>query len=85
MPDSPYFVPRALLALPYDIEFYVQKLVPNIGRWQAEHASPLGDKSTAATKFLHHIIPFFVLTIVQDGIYFVKEFPNHPISNLLKV
>ena len=85
MPDTPYFVPRALLPLPYSTEYYVEKLLPNISKWRAESASEMGDKSTTATKFLLDLIPFFVETVVQDGIYFVKEYLEHPISNLLKV
>ena len=83
--DEPYFVPRCLLDLPHSTEYYVKKLVPNITRWRSQSAGRGGDKSSAANKFLNHIIPYFVETLVQDGIYMIKDFPEHPISCLLKV
>jgi hypothetical protein len=31
------------------------------------------------------MLPWFVEVLVQDGAFFIHSFPNHPVSNLLKV
>ena len=58
MLDTPYFVPRALLLLPYSIEYYVEKILPNISKLRAESASNMGDKSATTTKLLLDLISF---------------------------
>ena len=81
-----YFVPRALLPLPHAIGWYEERLRPELATWREEAAHPtLEDKSICADKFLNELIPYFLEVVVQDGIYFVKDFPNHPFSQLLKV
>ena len=81
-----YFVPRALLTLPHPIGWYETRIVPELATWRDQAAHPIiGDSSMCATKFLHDLIPYFIEVVVQDGIYFVKDFPNHPFSQVLKV
>jgi hypothetical protein len=36
-------------------------------------------------KFLNVLISYFLEVAVQDGIYFCRDFPNHPFTQLLKV
>jgi hypothetical protein len=43
-----------------------------------------GDNHKTAT-FLNLMLPWFVEVLVQDGAFFIHSFPNHPVSNLLKV
>jgi hypothetical protein len=31
------------------------------------------------------MLPWFVEVLVQDGAFFIHSFPNHPVSNFLKV
>ena len=81
-----YFVSRTLIPLDHDIEWYCNRLLPNYRRWRWErNTRAYGDKSTCCDTFLNNIIPYFVEVLVQDGIYFVKDFPKHPMSLLLKV
>ena len=80
-----YFVPRALLSLPYHTETYCEMLLPKLAQWREQASAMGGDKSTLCRKFLYDILPYFVEVLVQDGIYLVLEFPNHPVSLLLKV
>jgi hypothetical protein len=81
-----YFVPRALLQLPHPIGWYEDKLLPELATWREQAAHPTqGDKSVCSQKFLQELIPYFLEVAVQDGIYFVRDFPNHPFSQLLKV
>jgi hypothetical protein len=83
--EDSYFVPHLLLPLPHSTAWYCRKLLPNLqlGRQQAN--SCLGDKSVCCDKFLNHVLPYFIEVLVQDGVYFVKDFPNHPVLQLLKV
>ena len=83
--EKTYFVPRALLPLAYSVEWYCRKLLPDLAKWRREAKSPRGDKSTCCDKFLNEILPYFVEVLVQDGIYFVKDFPEHPMSRMLRV
>jgi hypothetical protein len=82
---EPYFVPRTLIELPHPIAYYCNRLLPDLENWRTQARGRGGDKSDCCEKFLHHILPYFVEVLVQDGIYFVKEFPTHPMSTMLKV
>jgi hypothetical protein len=81
----PYLVPRALLDLPNSVEWYCEKLLPDLATWRLQAQSRGGDKSLLCDKFLAHLLPYFVEVLVQDGIYFVKDFPEHPMAQYLKV
>jgi hypothetical protein len=35
--------------------------------------------------WLNEVIPYMVEDIVQDGVYFIRDFPNHKMLNYLKV
>jgi hypothetical protein len=83
--DSPYFVARTLLELPNSIEWYCRQLLPDLATWRQQAASRGGDKSTCCHKFLHYILPYLVEVLVQDGVFFIRDFPDHPMSMYLKV
>ena len=83
---EPYHCERALLELPKSIGWYEKKLFgTKLDRFRAEAASMDGDKSTCASNFLNHTIPWFVEVLVQDGIYFIIDFPDHNLSRWLRV
>jgi hypothetical protein len=83
--DRAYFVPRTLIPLDHTVEWYAGKLLPKLATWRQQSTSREGDKSTCCENFLHHILPYFVEVLVQDGVFFIKDFPNHPVSLYLKV
>ena len=60
-------------------------LLPKIDKWREESDSNGGDKSECAKTFLYEILPWLVEVLVQDGIYFTMDFPDHPLSHLLRV
>jgi hypothetical protein len=62
-----------------------KKLLLNLRSWRQQANSHGGDKSVCCNKFLNHILPYFIQVLVQDGVYFIRDFPNHPMSALLKV
>lgn len=63
----------------------IRLLIPHYDRYVDEHNSTYGDKGPACRKFLFEVIPYLVETLLQDGYYFVREFPNHDFAHLLKV
>ena len=83
--EDSYFVPCTLLPLQHSTVWYCRKLLPNLQLWRQQAKSRLGDKSVCCDKFLNHVLPYFIEVLIQDGIYFVKDFLNHPVSQLLKV
>lgn len=83
--DEPYFVPRTKVPLPHTIDWYCVRLLPKLNVWRQQAQSREGDKSSCAYKFLYRLLPYFVQVLVQDGIYFIRDFPSHPMSNYLKV
>lgn len=84
--DEAYFVPETLLPLPYDIHMLEGFLLPNLENWRLQAAAPhIGDSSTCAQNFLYVTLPYFTEVLVQDGIFFIRDFPNHPMARYLKV
>lgn len=83
--DEAHFVAEGHLTLPHPLHLMMRMLLPNYARWCAEAASTYGDKSTCCRKFLGDILPYLVEVLVQGGIYFIRDFPNHEMSNYLKV
>ena len=82
-----YCVPRTRLNMPggMNIEQITSLLFPNIHTWRSELASPLGDKAqaTSASHFLYKILPFLSEVCIQDGIYWIKDFPQNTAVMLL--
>jgi len=78
-----YYVPCTHLDLTEkwgDEETQTHLIFPAIDMWWAHHASDNGDKSRASHNFLYHMLPFMAKVVLQDGIYWVEEFPNHEVS-----
>jgi hypothetical protein len=83
--EEGYFVEREFLQPPWETEELINFLLPKYSAWLQQAASRHGDKSSACRRFLNDIIPYMVEVIVQDGVYFIMDFPNHEMSNYLKV
>jgi hypothetical protein len=83
--ETPWFVPRVKLPLEFDISDYERWLLPTLPTLRAQAATRHGDHSSCCDNFLNETLPFLIEVLVQDGIYFIVEFPNHPMSQLLKV
>jgi hypothetical protein len=82
-----YFVPRSLIfgaiACPWTIHDITATLFPDLPRWKAEIQSVHGDHNNGSVDFVNRVIPTMAKIIFQDGIYWVRDFPNHPISQFL--
>jgi hypothetical protein len=60
-------------------------LIPQYVDYVNQHLSDVGDHSKACSTFLTKVVPFLVETVLQDGIYFIRDFPNHQCTHLLYV
>jgi hypothetical protein len=69
---------------PVGVPVLTDYLLPNYWMWCNQSNLAVGDKSSCCRKFLNQVLPFLVEVLVQDGIYLVREFPNHPMSNYLR-
>jgi hypothetical protein len=79
-----YYVPRSLLNLPWEQEQIVSAVFPQYKTWVQQYLSPDGDHSKAAKNFLEELLPFLAIVALQDGIYWIKEYPNNSASIILK-
>ena len=82
--DEPWFVPESNLDCTASLAAFERHLLPEIDHWRSEAKNQNGDKSSCADDFLHQVLPFLVEVVVQCGIYFIKDFPQHPFGELLK-
>jgi hypothetical protein len=83
--DEPYFHGSSNLEHPVPVGTLIDFLLPNYRMWKRQANSAEGDKSSCCRKFLNEVIPYLVEVLVQDGIFLIRDFPNHPMSNYLKV
>ena len=82
--DEPWFVPESNLDCTASLAAFERHLLPEIDHWRSEAKNRNGDKSSCADDFLHQVLPFLVEVVVQCGIYFIEDFPQHPFGELLK-
>jgi hypothetical protein len=66
------------------MEEYLSLLLELAG-WHLQVASHGGDKSSCCVKFLQKIVPLFMWVLLQDSIYFTRDFPAHEVSQWLNV
>jgi len=83
-PNEEYYVPRCLLELPWTEDEIVRAVFPKYNTWIHQYQSPDGDHSDAAKNFLLETLPFLAMVAIQDGIYWIKEYPNNSASVMLK-
>lgn len=91
-----YNNPRTRLAIPDECNNSIEDTIfPRLRVWRLELESKLtderladeksrcGDNRACARSFLYEVLPLLALVIFQDGIYWIKDFPNSPPSRLL--
>jgi hypothetical protein len=79
-----YFIARMSLDMPNDINELSEALLPELKKWREQAKKRGGDHSDCADNFLNEVIPYLVEVLIQDGIYFIVDFPQHPVSQILK-
>jgi hypothetical protein len=83
-PNEEYYVPRCLLEMPWNAREMVQAVFPRYNQWILQQQSPDGDDSDAAKNFLYETLPFLALVALQDGIYWIRDYPNNSASIMLR-
>ena len=83
------FVKTEHVVFPRERKMYLKAgmkhLLPNYKNYVKQHNSPGGDRSTCCEKFLFHILPYFVETVLQCGYWFIADYPQHPLTHILRV
>ena len=91
-----YFLMRMFIGMPIDysegrersVNEVTERLVgrEQLAEWRQQQQDPhQGDNTRPGKHFFERLLPFITEVIVQDGIYFIVEFPDHFITNLLLV
>ena len=81
--EDTYFVPRTMLKLPWSMEEISTYIFPKIHLWRTQFNAPNGEHSGAADNFLNECLPFFAKVMVQDGVYWLHQYPNHEVLKIL--
>ena len=82
---EPYHLERGQVVLPHSITMYENMLFGDkFTDWRDEADSEDGDKSTCCFSFLNGLLPWLIEVLVQDGAFFIHDYPTHPLSNWLK-
>lgn len=84
--DEDYFVPRTQLAMFNGLskEDITLLVFPMINEWREQVGTMDGDHGLAAQNFLYHVLPYLAAVVVQDGIYWIRDFPEHEATRLLR-
>jgi hypothetical protein len=83
--DEPYGAYYRKATLEFTVAQYMRFLLPKYDEYCRQQRSAHGDKTSCCTKFLYQILPFMVEIVVTGGIYLIKDHPNHPMSQYLRV
>lgn len=91
-PTDTYFVPRAEIELPNNLDNPTRFdslqnfLFPHLQTWKEQLQSDGADKNyhLAGQHFLYEVIPWVTKILIQDGVIWIKKFPNNSALQLLK-
>ncbi len=76
-----YYIPRSYAKVPTG---WSHKIFPYLNTWREQVNDLWGyDKGLAAKNFVNSLLPFLAEVVLQDGIYFTAEFPDHPYSKIV--
>lgn len=83
--EEVWWVPRTLIGTPLPLNELIRVLYPYYDSWLDQISNPsTGDSTECAENFIFHTIPYVTQVLVQDGIYFIAKFPEHPLSTILQ-
>ena len=63
-------------------EIAASLIFPRIKQWREQYHDVDGDDSDAAYNFLYHTLPFLAVVVIQNGIYWVRDYPTHEFARL---
>ena len=58
-------------------------LYPHILEWRQQSEGPGGDKTSTARNFLFETLPYLAVVAIQDGIFWIRQFPDHEVTRRL--
>jgi hypothetical protein len=61
----------------------VDSIFPYYRLWKDQQEADDGNDSNAANNLISMTLPFFAKVVLQDGVYWMEMFPNHPAVKLL--
>jgi hypothetical protein len=69
------------------VEQFTEYLIPEYKEYvaQANSAPALADTSLCCKTFLGSVLPFLVETVLQNGIFFIRDYPTNEFALILKV
>ena len=71
--------------IPSYFQYSLRKLIPKYDIFVQQSQSRNGDHSSCANNFLTKIVPYLVQTILQNGVYFISDYPHHYFTRISKV
>ena len=77
-----YNNPRTRLAMPNSSSME-NTIFPQLSTWKKQQESANGDTRECAKHFLEMVIPFLAMVVVQDGVFWINDYPNSEASRLL--
>ena len=77
-----YYIPRVILKIPYSRAYLCSQLLPDWTKWKEQIKPPLGD--SRGDLLVNELLPFLLQVAVQNGVYWLIDFRNHPCTNILK-
>lgn len=76
-----YYIPRSYAKVP---EGWISQIFPYLNTWKQHVNETWGyDKGMSAKSFVNTLLPFLAEIVIQDGIYFISMYPEHPYSKML--
>ena len=77
-------VSRTKIGTPIPLSDLVKLLFPKYLVWKDQASNTrVGDSTNCASNFLDVTLPLLCIVLVQDGVFFIRSFPNHWVSNYL--
>jgi hypothetical protein len=58
-------------------------IFPKWPTWIQQRESRNGDQTKCLANFLYELLPWLTAIVIQDGIYWIVDFPSHEVSRLL--
>ena len=58
-------------------------IFPQLEEWKEQQKSVQGDNRECARHFVNEVLPLLAKVVIQDGIYWIKEYPDSLPSRLL--
>ena len=77
-----YFIPRSYAQVP---TAWISKIFPYINLWRSQVHDRRGfDKGDSAKAFVNSVLPHLAQIVIQDGMYLMEVYPQHPYTAILQ-